>query len=80
MQVDTPFPKLRVKPQGSVARQHRRIPVPPNRFTPLQREWLKIYSPLVEQLGLEVRMNVRNRLVELRVFLLPSPLGDNKEG
>ncbi|KAI9099960.1 pre-rRNA-processing protein pno1 [Phlyctochytrium arcticum] len=35
-------------------------------MTPLQSEWIKIYSPLVEHMKLQVRMNVKSRAVEIR--------------
>ncbi|KAK4985807.1 pre-rRNA-processing protein pno1 [Elasticomyces elasticus] len=44
----------------------RKCLVPPHRMTPLKNEWAKIYPPLVEHLGLQVRMNVRAKAVELR--------------
>jgi RNA-binding protein PNO1 len=47
----------------------RRIPMPPHRMTPLKKDWLNIFGPLTEILGLQVRMNVHRRCVELRVCL-----------
>jgi RNA-binding protein PNO1 len=44
----------------------RRIPVPPHRMTPLKQAWPKLYPPLVEQLKLQVRMNLKRKTVELR--------------
>lgn len=44
----------------------RKVPIPPHRMTPLKGSWPKIYPPLVEHLKLQVRMNVKNRAVELR--------------
>jgi RNA-binding protein PNO1 len=35
-------------------------------MSPLKASWPKIYPPLVEHLKLQVRMNVKNRAVELR--------------
>lgn len=45
----------------------RRIPMPPHRMTPLKKDWLSIFGPLTEILGLQVRMNVQRKSVELRV-------------
>lgn len=45
----------------------RKITIPPHRMTPLKREWVNVYGPLVEVMGLMVRMNVRKRQVELKV-------------
>ena len=44
----------------------RRVPVPSNRYTPLKENWLKIYTPIVEQLKLQIRFNLRSRQVELQ--------------
>ncbi|KAG0228396.1 pre-rRNA-processing protein pno1 [Actinomortierella wolfii] len=46
--------------------QQRKIPIPPHRMTPLKNEWMKIYTPLVEHLKLQVRMNVKSKSVEIR--------------
>ena len=45
----------------------RKITIPPHRMTPLKREWVNVYGPLVEVMGLMVRMNVKKRQVELKV-------------
>lgn len=45
----------------------RRIPIPPHRMTPLKKDWVNIFGPLTEILGLQVRMNVQRRCVEARV-------------
>lgn len=47
--------------------QRRKISIPPHRMTPLKRDWIKIYTPLVEECGLQVRMNVAKRQVEMKV-------------
>jgi RNA-binding protein PNO1 len=47
--------------------QLRKIPIPPHRMTPLKNEWPKIYTPLVEMAGLQVRMNVKRKTVEIKV-------------
>ena len=43
-----------------------RITVPPNRFTPLKKHWMEIYTPLVEHMKMQVRFNPRKKCVELR--------------
>jgi RNA-binding protein PNO1 len=35
-------------------------------MTPLKQQWMALYTPIVEQLKLDVRMNPRRRCVELR--------------
>ncbi|XP_078671616.1 RNA-binding protein PNO1-like [Branchiostoma floridae x Branchiostoma belcheri] len=44
----------------------RKIPVPPNRYTPLKENWMKIYTPVVEHLKLQIRFNLRTRHVEIK--------------
>eukprot|EP00697_Spironema_sp_BW2_P014568 gnl/Spiro4/5042_TR2515_c0_g1_i1.p1 gnl/Spiro4/5042_TR2515_c0_g1~~gnl/Spiro4/5042_TR2515_c0_g1_i1.p1 ORF type:complete len:247 (+),score=64.96 gnl/Spiro4/5042_TR2515_c0_g1_i1:64-741(+) len=46
--------------------QFRRIPVPPHRLTPLRNNWMQIYTPIVQHLKLQIRMNTRLRCVELK--------------
>ncbi|BGP10217.1 pre-rRNA-processing protein pno1 [Rhodotorula toruloides] len=46
--------------------QRRKISIPPHRMTPLKRDWIKIYTPLVEECGLQVRMNVQKRQIEMK--------------
>ena len=46
--------------------QFRSIKVPSHRITPLKSVWIKVYTPIVEQCHLEVRMNLRNRSVDIR--------------
>eukprot|EP00929_Paragymnodinium_shiwhaense_P062643 TRINITY_DN3127_c0_g1_i2.p2 TRINITY_DN3127_c0_g1~~TRINITY_DN3127_c0_g1_i2.p2 ORF type:complete len:311 (-),score=91.82 TRINITY_DN3127_c0_g1_i2:280-1107(-) len=59
------FPALTPKEQG-VRRQLRRVPVPPQRMTPLKATWMPLIQPLVEHMKLQVRMNVRRKAVEIR--------------
>ncbi|KAJ8656362.1 universal archaeal KH domain-containing protein [Lichtheimia ornata] len=51
---------------NTVAKGIRRIPIPPHRMTPLKRHWMEIYTPLVEHMKLQVRMNIKSRTVEIR--------------
>nr|XP_008515208.1 PREDICTED: RNA-binding protein PNO1 [Equus przewalskii] len=44
----------------------RKISVPANRYTPLKENWLKIFTPIVEHLGLQIRFNLKSRNVEIR--------------
>ncbi|KAK3115828.1 pre-rRNA-processing protein pno1 [Teratosphaeriaceae sp. CCFEE 6253] len=46
--------------------EERKIRIPPHRMTPLKASWPKIYPPLVEHLGLQLRMNLPKKTVELR--------------
>ena len=70
------FPELPASAQRTTLKSEiRRVPVPPHRMTPLKNDWINIFGPLTEMLGLQVRMNVQRRCVEIRVrvseFFLP---------
>ena len=47
--------------------EFRKIPVPPHRYTPLKENWMKIFTPVVEHLKLQIRFNLSARKVEIRV-------------
>lgn len=62
------FGPLSASAQSTSAKSEtRRVPIPPHRFGPLKDDWVNIYSPLTEILGLQVRMNVPRKSVEIRV-------------
>jgi RNA-binding protein PNO1 len=44
----------------------RKMHVPPNRFNPLKENWMKIYTPVVDYLKLQIRFNLKTRNIELR--------------
>jgi hypothetical protein len=44
----------------------RKIPIPSHRYTPLKEHWMKIYSPIVEYLHLQIRFNLKTRCVEIK--------------
>ncbi|TRM62544.1 hypothetical protein BD626DRAFT_548432 [Schizophyllum amplum] len=58
----------------------RRVPVPPHRMSPLKREWINIFGPMTELLGLQVRMNVQRRCVEMRTSELTKDIGALQKG
>lgn len=58
----------------------RKVPIPPHRMTPLKSTWPKIYPPLVEHLKLQVRMNVKNKAVELRTSKHTTDAGALQKG
>ena len=45
------------------------MPVPPHRFTPLKENWMKIFTPIVEHLKLQIRLNLKTRNVEIKVCM-----------
>jgi RNA-binding protein PNO1 len=62
------FKPLSVSAQATTLRSEmRRIAIPPHRMTPLKKDWVNIFVPLTEMAGLQVRMNVHRRCVEMRV-------------
>ncbi|XP_064366219.1 RNA-binding protein PNO1 [Dromaius novaehollandiae] len=44
----------------------RKVPVPANRYTPLKENWMKIFTPIVEHLQLQIRFNLKTRNVEIK--------------
>ncbi|KAI8591719.1 Pre-rRNA-processing protein PNO1 [Geranomyces variabilis] len=60
------FKKLKPSELKESSKDMRRVPVPPHRLTPLQKDWLKLYSPLVEHMKLQVRVNLKAKAVEMR--------------
>ncbi|KAJ1759315.1 pre-rRNA-processing protein pno1 [Coemansia sp. RSA 2523] len=60
------FGPLSAKELQDKRNEFRRVRVPPHRLSPLKRDWLKIYSPIVEHLLLQVRMNPKTRMIEIR--------------
>ena len=36
-------------------------------YSALKKQWMEIYTPVVEQCKIEIRMNLKNRSVELRL-------------
>ncbi|KAJ1387593.1 RNA-binding protein pno1 [Sesbania bispinosa] len=46
--------------------QFRKVNVPPHRYTPLKKAWMDIYTPIYEQMKIDIRMNLKARKVELK--------------
>ena len=44
----------------------RKIAVPAHRYSPLKENWMKLFTQIVERLGLQIRFNLKNRQVEIR--------------
>lgn len=71
-------PRFAALPEGAGevnSPQYRKVPIPSHRVSPLKRDWLQIYTPLVQHLGLQVRFNLQGRCVELRT---PPPAGEGE--
>lgn len=57
----------RMQSQSESKVEMRKIPVPAHRYTPLKESWLKIFTPIVEHLQLQIRFNLQTRNVEIRL-------------
>lgn len=55
----------------------RKISVPAHRYSPLKENWLKIFTPVVEHLHLQIRFNLKNRQVEIRTCKETEDIGGN---
>ncbi|XP_054853591.1 RNA-binding protein PNO1 [Eublepharis macularius] len=60
------FPPLGADGLGGGKGEMRKIPVPANRYTPLKENWMKIFTPIVEHLQLQIRFNLKTRNVEIK--------------
>ncbi|KAI9571466.1 hypothetical protein HD554DRAFT_2203518 [Boletus coccyginus] len=75
------FPALPAAAQSTALKSEtRRIPIPPHRMTPIKKDWVNIFSPLTEILGLQVRMNVQRRCVEIRTSRHTKDIGSIQKG
>ncbi|XP_022176275.1 RNA-binding protein pno1 [Myzus persicae] len=70
-----PLKKIQSTKSASDNREVRKVPVPSHRLTPLKEHWLKIYTPVVDHLRLDIRFNVKSRNVEIR-----NPVPDDEIG
>ncbi|KAK2466716.1 hypothetical protein APHAL10511_000974 [Amanita phalloides] len=68
------------KSSSATKSEMRRIPIPPHRMSPLKKDWVNIFGPLTELLGLQVRMNVQKRCVETRTSKHTKDIGAVQKG
>ncbi|XP_055389526.1 RNA-binding protein pno1 [Condylostylus longicornis] len=45
----------------------RKISIPPHRYSSLREHWMKIFTPIVEHMKLQIRVNTKSRNVEIRI-------------
>jgi len=64
-----PLPAAAAAQSATKKSEIRRIPIPPHRMSPLKKDWVNLFVPLTEMCGLQVRMNVHRRTVEIRVSM-----------
>ncbi|XP_055665981.1 RNA-binding protein PNO1 [Falco peregrinus] len=60
------FPPVAAEALGVGKGELRKVPVPANRYTPLKENWMKIFTPIVEHLQLQIRFNLKTRNVEIK--------------
>eukprot|EP00878_Enallax_costatus_P016344 GHUV01017144.1.p1 GENE.GHUV01017144.1~~GHUV01017144.1.p1 ORF type:complete len:144 (+),score=13.13 GHUV01017144.1:792-1223(+) len=60
------FSALSAQEQQGGKVEFRRIPVPQNRMTPLKTAWMQLYTPITENLKLDMRMNLKTKKVEIK--------------
>ena len=53
----------------------RKISVPAHRYSPLKENWMKLFTPIVEHLHLQIRFNLKNRQVEIRTCKVTEDIG-----
>lgn len=58
--------RTRTQSASEIKEDMRKIPVPAHRYTPLKENWLKIFTPVVEHLQLQIRFNLKTRNVEIK--------------
>ena len=63
-----PVSAQQTAPQATVGQsaEYRRVRVPANRYTPLRENWEHMMTPIVKYMKLQIRMNTKNRSVELK--------------
>ncbi|CAF5226448.1 unnamed protein product, partial [Rotaria magnacalcarata] len=51
------FPQINAAELKDDTDSFRKVPIPAHRYTPLKDQWMKLYSPIVEYLHLQIRFN-----------------------
>nr|CAH7737183.1 unnamed protein product [Callosobruchus chinensis] len=54
----------------------RKISVPAHRYSPLKENWLKIFTPIVEHLQLQIKFNLKTRTVEIKTCEATKDIGN----
>ncbi|KMZ60158.1 Pre-rRNA-processing protein PNO1 [Zostera marina] len=60
------FKALTASEMSNGKMQFRKIPVPAHLYTPLKKAWMEIYTPVNEQMTIDIRMNLKARKVEMK--------------
>lgn len=53
------FAPLTAKQLAGSKVEFRKISVPPHRYTPLKEHWMELYTPIFEQMKIDIRMNLK---------------------
>ena len=53
------FEPLKAQEMSDGRVEFRKVSVPAHRFTPLKKAWMEIYTPIFEQMKIDVRMNLK---------------------
>ena len=48
--------------------EFRKVFVPPHRYTPLKERWMEIYTPVFEQMKIDIRMNLKVSVYHYRNY------------
>ncbi|GMY10652.1 RNA-binding protein pno1 [Fagus crenata] len=73
--VPSEFGSLPMKPKFEPLKAHemsdgrvqfRKVNVPPHRYSPLKKAWMELYTPVYDQMKVDIRMNLKARRVELK--------------
>ncbi|XP_074282520.1 uncharacterized protein LOC141607044 isoform X2 [Silene latifolia] len=60
------FAPLKAHEMSNGEVQFQKISVPQHRYTPLKKAWLDIYTPIREQMKIDITMNLKSRKVVLK--------------
>merc|ERR1712122_95664 len=66
MEIDTEKPSSQKKEKVDDS-ELRKVFVPSHRYGPLKENWMKIFTPVVEHLKLQIRFNLKSRHVEIKM-------------
>lgn len=58
--------RIRTNTVSETKEDVRKVVVPAHRYSPLKENWLKIFTPIVEHLQLQIRFNLKTRNVEIK--------------
>nr|XP_023019497.1 RNA-binding protein pno1 [Leptinotarsa decemlineata] len=68
----------RKRTQSDVANKNemRKILVPSHRYTAMKENWMKIFTPIVEHLELQIRYNLKSKNIEIRACEQTKDIGN----